>query len=287
MRVSFVARCSPPKPMSSRCVLPLSGSRVNQLTADESARQEVSVSVLQFERVVKRYADVEEVVCAVDRVSVSIEAGEMLALYGPSGSGKTTLLLLAAALLNPDEGRVLFAGKDLASMSGSEIADYQRRDIGFIYQSFHLMSGVPATENAAVKLLADGVSLRDARSAATSWLERIGLGHRLEHVPERLSGGERQRVAIARALVNNPRLILADEPTGSLDTRRGLEILRLLADIAHEQRAAVLLVTHDPQAAMIADRVYGLRDGELLEGESAAELGDTPALSTRLARGIG
>jgi putative ABC transport system ATP-binding protein len=272
--------------MSSRCLSPLSGSPARQLTLDESARQVASVSVLQLEGVVKRYTDVEEVVRAVDRVSVSIEAGEMLALYGPSGSGKTTLLLLAAALLDPDEGRVLFAGGDLASMSSSEIIDYQRRDIGFIYQSFHLMTGVPATENAAVKLLADGVSLRDARSVAASWLERVGLDHRLEHVPERLSGGERQRVAIARALVNKPRLILADEPTGSLDSRRGLEILRLLAGIAHEQRAAVLLVTHDPQATMIADRVYGLRDGKLFEGGSAAELGDIPALSTRLARGI-
>ncbi len=245
------------------------------------------MSVLRFEGVVKRYTDVEEVVRAVDRVSVSIDAGEMLALYGPSGSGKTTLLLLAAALLNPDEGRVLFAGNDLANMSGSEIADYQRRDVGFIYQSFHLMNGVPATENAAVKLLADGVSLKDARSAAANWLERVGLAHRLDNVPERLSGGERQRVAIARALVNDPRLILADEPTGSLDTRRGREILRLLSGIAHDQRAAVLLVTHDPQAARIADRVYGLRDGKLLEGEFAAELDDIPALSTRLARGIG
>jgi putative ABC transport system ATP-binding protein len=274
--------------MSFRCPPPFCGSRLNPtLTPDDSARPVSSVSVLRFEGVVKQYADVDEVVRAVDHVSVGIEPGEMLALYGPSGSGKTTLLLLAAALLNPDEGTVVFAGRDLASMSGKEIADYQRRDIGFIYQSFHLMSGVPAIENAAVKLLADGVSLRDARSAATSWLERVGLGHRLEHAPERLSGGERQRVAIARALVNEPRLILADEPTGSLDSRRGAEILCLLNEIAREQQAAVLLVTHDPQAAAIADRVCGLRDGKLLQGESATELSQAPLLSppARLARG--
>lgn len=234
------------------------------------------MSILQLERVVKQYADVDEVVRAVDSVTVSIERGEMLALYGPSGSGKTTLLLLAAALLTPDGGTVRFGGRDLAILSSREVADYQRRDVGFIYQSFHLMSGVPAVENAAVKLLADGVSLRDARSAAAGWLERVGLGHRLDRVPERLSGGERQRVAIARALVNEPRLILADEPTGSLDSRRGLEILRLLADIAHEQQAAVLLVTHDPQAAAIADRVYGLRDGKLRQGESVLDLSELP-----------
>ncbi len=234
------------------------------------------MSVLRLEGVVKHYADADEVVHAVDDVTIAIEPGEMLALYGPSGSGKTTLLLLAAALLIPDEGTARFGDRDLASMSGKEVADYQRRDVGFIYQSFHLMSGVPAVENAAVKLLADRVSLKKARSAATGWLERVGLGHRLDHAPERLSGGERQRVAIARALVNEPRLILADEPTGSLDSRRGLEILSLLADVAHERQAAVLLVTHDPQAAAIADRVCGLRDGKLLQEGSGAE----PAEST-------
>lgn len=257
------------------------------LTLDESTRRVCSVSILRYEGVLKQYVDVDEVVRAVDHVSVSIEPGEILALYGPSGSGKTTLLLLAAALLNPDRGSVVFANRDLASLSNREVADYQRRDIGFIYQSFHLMSGVPATENAAVKLLADGVSLKDARSTATSWLERVGLGHRLDHTPERLSGGERQRVAIARALVNEPRLILADEPTGNLDSRRGLGILSLLAEIAHEQQAAVLLVTHDLQAAAIADRVCGLRDGKLLQGEAATELSQSPVLTprTRLAEG--
>lgn len=254
---------------------------------DERTRAVSKVSVLEFERVAKRYSDVDEVVHAVDDVSVSIAPGEMLALYGPSGSGKTTLLLLASGLLTPDGGTVRFGHRDLADLSGRELTDYQRRDVGFIYQSCHLMSGVPAVENAAVKLLADRVSLREARSAATGWLERVGLGHRLDRVPERLSGGERQRVAIARALVNEPRLILADEPTGSLDSRRGLEILRLLADIAHEQQAAVLLVTHDPQAAAIADRVCGLRDGKLLHEESVPEQAESPTSvpPARVARG--
>jgi putative ABC transport system ATP-binding protein len=243
------------------------------------------VSVLRLEHVVKRYVDFDEVVCAVDDVTIAIERGEMLALYGPSGSGKTTLLLMAAALLAPDVGTVWFGERDLASLSGREVADFQRRDIGFIYQSFHLMSGVPAVENAAMKLLADGVSLREARGIAASWLERVGLEHRLDHTPERLSGGERQRVAIARALVNEPRLILADEPTASLDTRRGAEILCLLGDIAHEQHAGVLLVTHDPQAASIADRVYALRDGSLVQRTLATELPKSQVrLPARMAR---
>lgn len=243
------------------------------------------MSILELDRVVKQYADFDELVRAVDGVTLSVERGQVVALRGPSGSGKTTLLLLAAALLVPDSGTVRVAGRDLASLSASELAAYRRRELGFIYQSTHLMSGVPAVENAAVKLLADGVPLKLARSAASEWLERVGLLHRLKHTPERLSGGERQRVAIARALVNDPQLVLADEPTGNLDSQRGAEILHLLASIAHEQEAAVLIVTHDPQAAAIADRAYGLCDGKLddvpMDGPSAL------LLSADLAPGIG
>jgi ABC-type lipoprotein export system ATPase subunit len=244
-------------------------------------------SVLELEGVAKQYADVDEIVRAVDDVTLAIEPGSVFALYGPSGSGKTTLLLLAAGLLLPDRGTVRFAGRDLKSLTTGELAAHQRREIGFVYQSAHLMSGVPAVENAAVKLLADGVSLRRARAVASEWLERVGLLHRLEHPPERLSGGERQRVAIARALVNGPRLILADEPTGNLDTRRGSQILRLLAGIARERGAAVLLATHDPQAAAVADRVYGLRDGKLLEGDAAAALVRSPLTPTGVAKTLG
>jgi putative ABC transport system ATP-binding protein len=243
------------------------------------------VSTLELEGVVKHYAGLGgEVVRAVDGVSLSVETGEMVALYGPSGSGKSTLLMLAAALLALDAGVVRFEGGDLASLSGNDTTDYQRQGIGFIYQSFHLMPGVPAIENAAIKLLAGGTSLKEARRATVPWLERVGLANRLDHTPERLSMGERQRVAIARALINEPRLILADEPTGSLDTRRGGEILSLLADICHEQRAAVLLVTHDPQAATIAERVFVLRDGKLLAGEPANGLPEPLARFAALTR---
>jgi putative ABC transport system ATP-binding protein len=223
-------------------------------------------AVLELDGVVKHYRGYGgEVVRAVDDVTLSLHAGEIVALQGPSGSGKSTLLMLAAALIAPDAGTVRFDGRDLLTLSSREAADYQRREIGFVYQSFHLMAGVPAVENAAIKLLADRVPIRRARRLALPWLERVGLGTRLDHTPDQLSGGERQRVAIARALVNEPRVILADEPTGSLDSQRGGEILALLAQIAREQRAAVLLVTHDPQAAAFADRACTLRDGKLLE----------------------
>jgi putative ABC transport system ATP-binding protein len=218
-------------------------------------------------QVVKHYAGSGEVIRAVDGVSLSVGPGELVALHGPSGSGKTSLLLLAAGVLAPDAGSVRFDGQDLASLSSGARSDYQRRDVGFIYQSFHLLAGVPALENAAVKLLADRIPLDRARRAAVPWLERVGLSARLGHVPARLSGGERQRVAIARALVNEPRLILADEPTGNLDSRRGAEILALLAELCRAREVAVLLVTHDPQAAAVADRIHVLRDGVLVEDE--------------------
>lgn len=220
-------------------------------------------AVLELRDAVKHYPSGGEVVRAVDGVSLTVGPGEVVALYGPSGSGKTTLLLLAAALLTADAGTVSFAGRDLTTLSEADAAYYRRRDVGLIHQSFHLLAGLTALDNAAAKLLADNVPLRRARDQARSWMDRLGLGDRVAHLPVALSGGERQRVAIARALANEPRLILADEPTGSLDSQRGAEVLRLLADICHERSLPMLLVTHDPDGAAIADRVHTLRDGAL------------------------
>lgn len=201
----------------------------------------------------------------------------MVALCGPSGSGKSTLLLLAAGLVAPDEGAISFGRANVAELSPTEAAEYQRRTIGLVSQTVDLLPGVPAVENAAIKLLADRVPLREARRRAVPWLERVGLGNRLDHTPEQLSGGERARVALARALVTEPRLLLADEPTANVDTRRGLQIVELLASIARDEGAAVLLVTHDPQAAAVADRVETLRDGKL----EATDSPDPLAVSVR------
>jgi putative ABC transport system ATP-binding protein len=220
--------------------------------------------VLELREVVRHYPASGEIVRAVDGVSLTIEPGELVALYGPSGSGKTTLLLLAAGVLAPDAGSVSFGGRDLTTLGEAELSAYQRDDVGVVHQSFHLLAGVPALDNAAVKLLADRVPLERARRQALPWLQRVGLGGRVDHVPADLSGGERQRVAIARALVNEPRLVLADEPTGNLDSQRGAEVLELLVELCRTRRTAVLLVTHDPQAAAMADRVHTLRDGVLL-----------------------
>jgi putative ABC transport system ATP-binding protein len=230
------------------------------------------VGTLELHQVVKHYPGPSEIVRAIDGVSLTVEPGEVIALFGPSGSGKSTLLMLAAGLLVPDTGTVRFGGRDIACLSEGALTTYQRHDVGFIYQSSHLMSGVPAVENAAIKLLADRVPLKRACRMAVPWLERVGLGRRLRHTPEQLSGGERQRVAIARALVNKPRLILADEPTGNLDSRRSGEVLALLAEIGREQEAAILLATHDQQAAEITDHLYTLRDGRLLAADASGAL---------------
>ena len=222
--------------------------------------------MLEFESVVKRYREAGEEVRAVDGLSLVMNPGEMVAVLGPSGSGKTTLLLLAAGLLAPEQGAIRFEGRDLSALPEKDVCDYLLRDVGFIYQNYHLMPRVSALENASIKLLLGGVGVREAQARAALWLERVGLGDRLQRTPGELSGGERQRVAIARALAGEPKLILADEPTGNLDSARSEEIVELLHSIAREREAAVLLVTHDSDAAAIADRRCTLRDGSLLDG---------------------
>jgi putative ABC transport system ATP-binding protein len=228
--------------------------------------------VLELREVVKHYpSGGGETVRAVDGVSLTVSPGEFVAMYGPSGSGKTTLLLLAAALIVPETGSVLFDGCNVGELSERESARYRLRDVGFVFQSFHLMPNTSALDNATIKLTAEGLRLSEARRRARPWLERLGLGKRADHTPERLSMGERQRVAIARALVNEPRLLLADEPTGNLDSRRGRETLELLRDICHERNIPGLLVTHDPDARELMDRAYTLRDGHLTDSSDIAE----------------
>ncbi|MFI5004541.1 MAG: ABC transporter ATP-binding protein [Solirubrobacterales bacterium] len=230
--------------------------------------------MLELERVIKHYHGAGEEVRAVDGVNLTIEPGEMVALLGPSGSGKTTLLLLIAALLRPEEGTIRYQGRDITSMSEGQASEYLLRDVGFVFQNFHLMPRVSAIENAARKLLIGGVGMREAQARAIPWLERVGLADRLEHTPEKLSGGERQRVAIARALAGEPSLILADEPTGNLDSARSKEIVQLLHLVAHERGACVLLVTHDRDAAGAADRCSTLRDGKLIDGDPDTDAPD-------------
>jgi len=230
--------------------------------------------MLELERVVKHYRGAAEVVHALDDISMSLAEGEMLALQGPSGSGKTTLLLLAACALRADAGAVRYRGRDLVSMSERAAAQYRLAEVGLISQNTQLMARVSALENAATKLLLGGVALPAARVRALRWLERVGMAERAARTPEELSGGERQRVALARALAGEPRLVLADEPTANLDSQRSAEIVSLLRSLSREDGRAVLLVTHDEQAAAVADRVLRLRDGRLQQDDAAPALGE-------------
>jgi putative ABC transport system ATP-binding protein len=225
--------------------------------------------MLELEGVVKHFRAAGEEVSAVDGVSLRVAPGEIVAVQGPSGSGKTTLLLLIAALLKPDEGTIRFGGRDVGSLSSDQACDFRLEEVGFISQTTRLMSHVSAVENAAMDLMLGGVGRREAEARATEYLERVGLADRLEHTPEQLSAGQRQRVAIAGALATEPKLILADEPTGNLHSTASLQTVELLGEIAHEdldsdeRKPCVLLVTHDPEAAALADRRLTLRDGTL------------------------
>jgi putative ABC transport system ATP-binding protein len=220
--------------------------------------------VLELRDLVKHHASPGgEVIRAVDGVSMVVETGELTALYGPSGSGKTTLLMLVAALLQPDRGAVLVDGRDVSRLSARDAAQYRRTEMGFVRQSLDLLPGVSALDNAALKLLDRNVGWREARRRVVPLLDGLGLSDRIKHRAEELSMGERQRVLIARALSTEPRLLLADEPTGSLDSQRGREVLELLTDLCRERGVAMVLVTHDPRAAAFASRVHTLRDGRL------------------------
>lgn len=224
--------------------------------------------MLELRDVVKHYPLGDgEPVRAVDGVSLSVAAGELVALYGPSGSGKTTLLLLIAALLRPDGGGVFMDGRNVSELSERDGARYRLCELGFVRQSLNLLASASALDNAALKLMGTDLDVREAHRQVVPLLKRLGLGERIEHRAEQLSMGERQRVMIARALSTNPKLVLADEPTGSLDSARTHEVLGLLTEICRERRAAVLLVTHDPRAAAYADRVHALQDGRLVEYE--------------------
>jgi putative ABC transport system ATP-binding protein len=224
--------------------------------------------VLELRTLVKHFpVPYGEPVRAVDGVSLTVEAGELVALYGPSGSGKTTLLLLIAALLAPDSGEVVLDGRDICRLSDRDSARYRLHELGFVRQSVNLIAGADVLDNAALKLMGTDIGAREARRRVRPLLDRLGLQERTLHRPEQLSMGERQRVMIARALSTEPKLVLADEPTGALDTQRGGEVLSLLVEVCREHNVAVVLVTHDPQAASYANRVHTLRDGRLVDHE--------------------
>jgi putative ABC transport system ATP-binding protein len=202
----------------------------------------------------------EEIVYVLKGIDLEINKGEYVALMGPSGSGKSTLMNLLGCLDTPTSGTYILNGKDVSKMKDDELADIRNKEIGFVFQTFNLLPRTTALDNVALPMVYAGYSKTERRARATQVLEQVNLGDRMLHQPNQLSGGQRQRVAIARAMVNNPSIILADEPTGNLDSKTSEEIMKLLAEI-HEKGNTIVLVTHEEEIAEHADRIIRLRDG--------------------------
>ena len=226
--------------------------------------------VLDFLDVVKSYGAGPTEVRAVSGVSLSVAPGEFVAVMGPSGCGKSTLLHLAGALEEPSAGRVLVNGRDLGGMHLAERAELRRRDVGYVFQRLNLIPSLTAVENVMLPLELDGVATRTARARALEVLAKVGLDHHLDRYPDDFSGGQQQRIAIARSIVGTRKLLLADEPTGSLDTSNSDQVIELLAGLGQEYGTAVVLVTHEPRFASWADRVVFLRDGRIVDQSTPA-----------------
>lgn len=220
---------------------------------------------LQAIDVRKIYGTGTNVVTAVDRVSFDIHPGEFVALVGPSGSGKTSMLAMLAGLLSPTSGEIRIAGEDLSKMSERKRTRFRRRAIGFAFQSNNLVPYLNAQENVELMLRLNGNYNRSGRQRAIDLLDRLGLGDRLRNYPGQLSGGQQQRVAIARALIHEPSVVLADEPTASLDTERANQVVRTFAELIHEQQRAGIMVTHDLRMCRYVDRVIRMMDGNVAQ----------------------
>jgi putative ABC transport system ATP-binding protein len=223
------------------------------------------MSIIQTIDLTKTYGTGETAVHALHRLNLTVDTGEFIAIMGPSGCGKSTLLHLIGGLDHSTSGKVLIDGSDLTTLNDTQLTELRRRQIGFVFQFFNLIPVLDAVENAALPLTLDGAKAADAKARAANWLNKVGLGNRLHNRPDQLSGGQQQRVAVARALVADPKLILADEPTGNLDSRSGEEIAGLLRQVADDWGRAVLMVTHDPRIAAYADRIVFLKDGTIVD----------------------
>ncbi len=243
------------------------------MSVPDSVSQRPARPLIEVEGLVKVYRTGDVELRALDGVSFSVAHGEFVAVMGPSGSGKSTTMNMLGCLDSPTQGRYLLDGRDVARLSGDELAKVRNEKLGFVFQGFNLLPRLSAVDNVALPLVYSGVPSRERSERAREALERVGLGARLGHRPNQMSGGQQQRVAIARALVGRAPLILADEPTGNLDTRTSEEIMSLLVEVNREGKT-VVLVTHEPDIAAYARRVLHFKDGRLVSDETASGRGN-------------
>ena len=243
------------------------------MSVPDAASERAACPLIEVEDLVKVYRTGDVELRALDGVSFSVAHGEFVAVMGPSGSGKSTTMNMLGCLDSPTDGRYLLDGRDVAHLSGDELAKVRNEKLGFVFQGFNLLPRLSAVDNVALPLVYAGVPARERRERAREALERVGLGARLKHRPNQMSGGQQQRVAIARALVGRAPLILADEPTGNLDTRTSEEIMDLLVEVNREGKT-VVLVTHEPDIAAYARRVLHFKDGRLVSDETASGRGN-------------
>ncbi len=228
-------------------------------------------NILDLYNVTKVFGKDRTEILAVDNVDLELKKGEIVLIMGPSGSGKTTLLSMAGSLLQPTKGKIFLQGEEITNLSERKLPFVRRKKIGFIFQSFNLLENLTALENVEIALELAKIKSKEAKDKAKKLLQSVGLGERLNHKPSELSGGEKQRVAIARALANDPDIILADEPTGNLDTKAGHDILMYIFKIAKDKGKAVLIVSHDLRIMDVADRVLWLEDGKLSQRKKEEE----------------
>jgi putative ABC transport system ATP-binding protein len=224
--------------------------------------------VIETQNLKKRYRMGDVDVSALNGVDLRVETGEFMSIMGPSGSGKTTLLNLIGALDRPTEGKVRIKGTDISRLNDDELAELRNREIGFVFQFFNLVARMSALKNVEMPMAFAGVSPNERKRRATELLESVGLGDRIDHRPTELSGGEQQRVAIARALVNNPSVVLCDEPTGNVDSKTGKEVMEILRKLNREQQQTFVIVTHDPLVAESVDRIAHMQDGVIIREET-------------------
>ncbi len=245
----------------------------------------MSENVVETERVAKQYQRGKIPVAALNGVNMRVRRGEIVGIIGPSGSGKTTLLNLIGGLDTPSQGKVVVDGVDLGQLGDSELAEYRLKKVGFIFQFYNLISTLSALENVKLPMALANVPKKDQDDRARDLLKTVGLGDRLHHRPDELSGGEQQRVAVARALANGPSVILADEPTGDLDSKSAKRLMDLIKELRKDQKVTFVMVTHDPIVIAQCDRAYAVRDGKVTHELSSKEL-ESAMLSDKYNRAL-